>query len=61
MYTGWLRKEGKGNKSFKRRFFILWNTQYALAVAGEGLADKPNATPDDTVLVYYDDQGQLNA
>ena len=29
--TGWLRKEGKGNKAFKRRFFVLWSTPDAVA------------------------------
>jgi hypothetical protein len=22
--SGWMRKEGKGNKAFKRRWFVLW-------------------------------------
>jgi hypothetical protein len=58
MRTGWLRKEGKGNKAFKRRFFVLWSTSEALLRAGEGLEGKRNATPDDNVLVYYESPGQ---
>lgn len=60
MRSGWLRKEGKGNKAFKRRFFVLWSTSEALLRAGESLEGKRNATPDDNVLVYYESPGQLS-
>jgi hypothetical protein len=59
MRTGWLRKEGKGNKAFKRRFFVLWSTEHALLLAGEALEGKPNATPGDNVLVYYESPGEI--
>lgn len=58
MRTGWLRKEGKGNKAFKRRYFVLWSTADALLRAqSEALLEVPNATPDATVLVYYEGPG----
>jgi hypothetical protein len=59
MRTGWLRKEGKGNKAFKRRFFVLWSTSEALLKTGDRLEGKPNATPEDNVMVYYEEPGQF--
>jgi hypothetical protein len=32
--AGWLRKEGKGNKSFKRRWFVLWTTPKVCQLSG---------------------------
>ena len=57
--SGWLRKEGKVNKAFKRRFFVLWSTADAKLRVEEALKDKEDASPDDNVLAYYEYQRQL--
>ena len=38
---------------------MLWSTEHALLIAGEALEGKPNATPGDNVLVYYESPGEL--
>ena len=55
--SGWMRKEGSRNKSFKRRWFVLWRTP-TLSEGDEAAAPVGKVT---TMLIYYDDPKSTKA
>lgn len=63
LHSGWLHKEGKVNRQFKSRFFVLWRDPDAHAA--EGTADGVASSSDGAVaeepmhLLYYADEQSL--
>ena len=55
--SGWMRKEGSRNQSFKRRWFVLWRTP-TLSEGDEAAAPVGKVT---TMLIYYDDPKSTKA